>query len=248
MSVAGPAGAQDGGGLGTVLGIWAHPDDEAYLSAGLMALARRAGQRVVVLTATAGEQGISDPPRTPHQLARIRRLELQASLAAVGVTEHHFLGYRDGACADAPPAAAVDRLHQVIRQVRPDTMVTFGPDGMTGHADHRTVSGWATAAWHAAGRPGRLLYATLTPEFHDTWGPVNDRLGVWMDHARPPCTPTSELALALELDDELLAAKTAALGAQASQTAPLIAQLGDEVYRRWWSREYFVDAGSTDPG
>ncbi|HUJ64102.1 MAG TPA: PIG-L family deacetylase, partial [Acidimicrobiales bacterium] len=43
--------------VGTLLGVWAHPDDEAYLSSGLMALARRHGQRVVVLTATDGEDG-----------------------------------------------------------------------------------------------------------------------------------------------------------------------------------------------
>jgi LmbE family N-acetylglucosaminyl deacetylase len=44
-------------GLGTILGIWAHPDDEAYLSGGLMALATDAGSRVVCATATRGELG-----------------------------------------------------------------------------------------------------------------------------------------------------------------------------------------------
>jgi LmbE family N-acetylglucosaminyl deacetylase len=237
-----PVNGSAGQDLGTVLGVWAHPDDEAYLSAGLMAMARRAGQRVVVVTATAGEQGISAPPRTPEELADIRRRELKASLAALGVTEHHFLGYHDGRCAAMPNTAVIARLGELFSEVRPDTVVTFGPDGMTGHPDHRAVSTWATAAWHAAGRPGRLLYATLTPAFHATWGPVNDRLGVWMDGARPPSTPTEKLALALELDDGLLAAKDAALRAQASQTAPLIAALGDETYRRWWSHEYFVAA------
>ncbi|HEX3261549.1 MAG TPA: PIG-L family deacetylase, partial [Pseudonocardia sp.] len=51
----------DAARLGTVLGIWAHPDDEAFLSAGLMAAARDAGQRVVCVTATLGEHGTSDP-------------------------------------------------------------------------------------------------------------------------------------------------------------------------------------------
>lgn len=63
--------------LGTLLGVWAHPDDEAYLSAGLMALARRDGQRVVVVTATFGEHGTDDPHRwPPTRLARHRRQEL----------------------------------------------------------------------------------------------------------------------------------------------------------------------------
>jgi LmbE family N-acetylglucosaminyl deacetylase len=228
--------------LGTVLGIWAHPDDEAYLSAGLMALARGAGHRVVVVTATAGEHGISEPPRSPDELAEIRRRELQASLAAVGVTEHIFLGYRDGGCAELPDAEPVERLRQLITEVAPDTLVTFGPDGMTGHPDHRAVSRWATAAWQSVGRPGRLLYATLTPEFHTVWGPVNQRIGVWMDGSTGPSTPSAEVALTLELRGETLAAKEAALRAQASQTAPLIAALGDDAYRRWWSYEWFVDA------
>ena len=48
---------------GTLLGVWAHPDDEAYLSGGLMAAATGAGRRVVVVTATYGELGTSDPER-----------------------------------------------------------------------------------------------------------------------------------------------------------------------------------------
>ena len=43
--------------LGTILGVWAHPDDDIYLSAGLMAAAVEAGQRVVDVTATRGEGG-----------------------------------------------------------------------------------------------------------------------------------------------------------------------------------------------
>ena len=63
--------------LGTVLGVWAHPDDEAYCSAGLMALVRGQGGRVVVATATWGERGTPDPDRyPPARMARLRRLEL----------------------------------------------------------------------------------------------------------------------------------------------------------------------------
>ena len=66
--------------LGTVLGIWAHPDDEAFLSAGLMAAARDAGNRVVCVTATLGEHGTDNPARwPPHRLRALRRHELHAS-------------------------------------------------------------------------------------------------------------------------------------------------------------------------
>src|SRR5688500_12111289 len=60
--------------LGTILGVWAHPDDEAYLTAGLMALARRQGNDVVVATATLGEHGTDDPAAwPPARLADRRR-------------------------------------------------------------------------------------------------------------------------------------------------------------------------------
>ena len=73
-----------GSDIGVLLGVWAHPDDEAYLSAGLMATVRAAGGRVAVVTATRGEHGTSDPQAWPPQrLARIRERELAASLAAL---------------------------------------------------------------------------------------------------------------------------------------------------------------------
>ena len=97
-----PAPIADAARLGTVLGIWAHPDDEAFLSAGLMAAARDAGNRVVCVTATLGERGTDDPSRwPPHRLGAVRGHELRASLAALDVTEHHLLGLTDGTCAAA---------------------------------------------------------------------------------------------------------------------------------------------------
>ena len=83
----------------TLLGIWAHPDDEAYLSAGLMAEFRRRGDRVVVVTATLGEHGTDDPERwPPAQLGARRHIELRNSLAALDVDELRLLGYEDGFC------------------------------------------------------------------------------------------------------------------------------------------------------
>ena len=70
--------------LGTVLGVWAHPDDELYLSGGVLAAAAAAGQRVVVVTATRGEHGTDDPARwPPARLAAERSREITASLAAL---------------------------------------------------------------------------------------------------------------------------------------------------------------------
>lgn len=226
--------------LGTVLGIWAHPDDEAYLSAGMVAAARDAGQRVVVATATYGERGSADPDRwPPARMAALRRHELVASLAVADVPDHRWLGFFDGECADVPPGAGEVAVGRLIDEVRPDTIVTFGPEGMTGHPDHRMVSAWTTTAWLAHGATGRLLYATLTPLFHATWGPVNDRLGIWMSGSGPS-TPTEDLALLVECAGTDLDRKLVALRAHASQTAPLVEELGVDTFSRWWATEAFV--------
>jgi LmbE family N-acetylglucosaminyl deacetylase len=234
-----------GPGLGTVLGVWAHPDDEAYLSAGLMAAARAAGLRVVVATATYGEQGTPDPRRWgPARLGALRRHELAASLAVVGVHEHHWLGFADGGCAEITVATGQAAVGRIIDEVRPDTIVTFGPEGMTGHPDHRAVSAWATTAWLARGGPGQLLYATQTPEFHTRWGEVNDRLGIWMS-GRGPSTSPGDLALRVDLREAERDRKLAALRAHASQTASLVEQLGPDEFAAWWATETFVAAPRT---
>ncbi len=228
---------------GTILGVWAHPDDEAYLSAGLMAAAVRAGRRVVVVTATYGELGTADPDRwPPHRLAPVRQIEMASSLAALGVREHHWLRYPDGGCPAVDPTRAVTDLARVIDAVRPDTIVTFGPDGMTGHPDHRAVSAWTTAAWREHCPEAQLWYATLLPSFHERWGATNDALGLFPPDAPPPCTEDVETAAIVRCDGSLLDAKIAALKAHRSQTTPLIEAVGAETYREWWAVEAFVDA------
>jgi LmbE family N-acetylglucosaminyl deacetylase len=229
----------------SLLGIWAHPDDEAYLSAGLMAVVRRTGGRVAVVTATRGELGTPDPAEwPPERLAPLRERELRRSLAVVGVREHSWLGYADGELADVPADTAVAQLVDIMRDVRPDTVVTFGPDGMTGHRDHRTVSGWVSEAWRRTGGRSALWHATLTPEFHDEWGKLNDRVGLWFDGSTPPRTPSAELAAEIRCTGSLADLKYRALRAHASQTRQLEDLVGTETFRRWWVAESFADAAA----
>ncbi len=82
--------------LGTLLGIWAHPDDETYLTAGLMAQAVRDGRRVVCVTATRGEGGSMDEERWPSAtMGQVREAELMRCFEILGVTEHHWLDELD---------------------------------------------------------------------------------------------------------------------------------------------------------
>jgi LmbE family N-acetylglucosaminyl deacetylase len=235
--------------LGTVLGIWAHPDDEAYLSGGLMAAAIRAGSRVACVTATRGERGTSDPVTwPPERLGARRERELRASLAALGVGEHRFLDVVDGTCAQQPTDGLVWDLVAVIDEIAPATIVTFGPDGYTGHEDHRTVSRWATAAHRLAAPDATLLYATSTDEFADRWQALHAELDVFLTPELPLRTPASEVAVLLRLDEDLADRKFASLRAQTSQTASLISHLGETRYRDWCSVETFVDAAGTPAG
>ncbi|HEY2203687.1 MAG TPA: PIG-L family deacetylase [Pseudonocardia sp.] len=233
----------DAGRLGTVLGVWAHPDDEAFLSGGLMAAARDAGSRVVCVTATLGERGTPDPARwPPHRLAAVRGHEVRASLAALDVAEHHLLGIADGGCASAPFDAMVRHLGRVIDAVAPDTIVTFGPDGLTGHEDHQAVSAWATAARRITAPATRLIYATTTSAFVDLWEPARDAFDVFLADGLPLRTPPSELAVQLCLDPALLDRKVVSLRAQASQISGLIEAVGEERLRAWWATETFISA------
>jgi LmbE family N-acetylglucosaminyl deacetylase len=235
----------DVAGLGTVLGVWAHPDDEAFLTAGLMLLARRAGNRVVCVTATAGEHGTDRPDEwPPARLAEVRTREHRAALAELGVTEVHHLGYVDGTCADADPRMAARALAEIMCAVRPDTVVTFGPDGMTGHPDHRAVSGWTTAALRhpplrKAGVEPRLLHATVTPDMLGRQQATNERLGAFPP-GLPVITPAASVAVRLVLDDEALDRKYAALRAHASQTGPQEQIVGAAAFREWWREEAFA--------
>lgn len=225
--------------LGAILGIWAHPDDETYLSGGVMAAAAAGGQRVACVTATAGERGTSDPVRWPPQrLARIRRRELAEALALLGVEEHTWLGYPDGGCRRVRPDEAVARLGRIIDEFRPDTILTFGPDGVTGHPDHITVGRWAHDAAAVADTDSRVLAAAKDPDWIRRFEDLHEGFDVFRP-GYPVPVPVGRLALSVALSDEVLDSKAAALRAQASQTAPLIGAFGVERWREWIRTEAF---------
>ncbi|MDP8930154.1 MAG: PIG-L family deacetylase [Actinomycetota bacterium] len=234
--------------LGTILGVWAHPDDESYLSGAVMAVASDIGNRVVCLTATRGERGTGDPSSwPPARLAPLRDAELAAALAALGVAEHRGLDYPDGACGEVTAQEAVARIASTMAEVAPDTVLTFGPDGLTGHPDHRAVSAWTTAAFRRVARPGaRLLYATTTPEWCDAFAEPNASLGVFQPGLPSP-TPRDELALELKAADAVLERKLAALRAHSSQVEALLTALGEDTFRAWVADEVFR-AAPVNPG
>jgi LmbE family N-acetylglucosaminyl deacetylase len=227
---------------GAILSIWAHPDDETYLAAGIMANAVDNGDRVVCVSATAGEHGTADPiVWPPSRLGQVRRWEANAAMAVLGITEHRFLGYEDGTLADDDPEG-IDRIADLIEEIRPDTILTFGADGMTFHSDHIAIHHWVTAAWHRLGCPGRLLYATTTVEFLHRFRDLFEEWNMYMTDERPTGVPGDQLALHVRLSGGDLDRKLTALRAMATQTAGLIATVDADIYAAQVAEEAFIAA------
>lgn len=226
--------------MGTTLLVWAHPDDETYLTGGTAAALVDAGHRVVAVTATRGEAGgpdLSLPARAAT--AALRTQELDEALRILGVTEHVWLDYEDGACATADPEPAVTRLVELLEQVRPDTVVSFGPEGFTGHPDHRAVSIWVDLALARSAVAPRLLHAVATAA--DRVDPqLDEDFGVY-ELGQPRICDPGELALRLVLTGRALSRKVAALRAQASQTDVLVEAVGLERYRAWVATEALAE-------
>jgi LmbE family N-acetylglucosaminyl deacetylase len=136
-----------------LMAILAHPDDESLGFGGVLAKYAAEGVVTTVVTATRGQQGWAGDPRgRPDALAlgRLREAELRAATQALGVHDLVILDYQDGALAHADPEEATSALVTLLRRLRPDVVVTFGPDGAYGHPDHIAISQLATAAVCAA--------------------------------------------------------------------------------------------------
>ena len=198
-----PAGQASGRQLPArrLLLVHAHPDDETIGTGATMAGYAAAGAQVTLVTCTLGEEGEILVPELAllavdhaDQLGGWRIAELAAAMAELGVTDHRFLGgagrFRDSGMmghpangkprafwrADSEPAvfqAAVTALVEVIREVRPQVLVSYDDVGGYGHPDHIMAHRVATAAFGAAADPDfpalgagwqvSKLYWTATP-------------------------------------------------------------------------------------
>jgi LmbE family N-acetylglucosaminyl deacetylase len=143
-----------------LMAVLAHPDDESLGVGGTLAKYASEDVEVFLLTATRGDGGRyrghrSDDPLHPGALAlaKIRETELRAAAAVLGVREVSLLDYHDRDLDRANPRQAVADIVGHVRRVRPDVVVTFGPDGAYGHPDHVAISQFTTAAIVAAADP-----------------------------------------------------------------------------------------------
>lgn len=252
----------------TLLVALAHPDDETFGVGGVMARAVDEGHRVVIVCATRGEVGeIADPSlATPETLGEVRERELRSAARALGVTDVRFLGYRDSGMAGTPdnghPAAllnadpdeVVGRLARVIRDVRPDVLVTFEPGGIYGHPDHVTISQRATAAveaaadaarWPEAGRPHRVprLYYVALPksvlkEFRSAAAAAGVQWGLADAMQIEQAVDDEDIDAALDVTP-WIDRKRAAVAAHATQLGTMV-KMPEDFRDRMFSREWFV--------
>lgn len=181
----------------TLLGVFAHPDDETFSIGATLPRLHAEGVRTALYVATDGDAGRSSglPVRDPADLARIRRAEMLKAAAVLRVGRVLMPGWPDGKLGDQDEGAVVAGIVRAMRLVRPDVVVTFGPEGGPNqHRDHKAVSRAATAAFSAAAtggwRPSRLLYCTWSRRVAERFGveglPSDCRLDVaeWMETKR----------------------------------------------------------------
>ena len=138
-----------------MLAILAHPDDESFAAGGTLAKYAHQDVQVILLCATRGEAGI--PGVKPEETGDIRERELRKAAEHLGI-EVYFLGYQDGELAQTKPEILLETVTCWIDLVQPQVILTFGPDGVSGHPDHVTISHIVTQAYDLSYSKGLLLY------------------------------------------------------------------------------------------
>ena len=221
--------------------VHAHPDDESLWTGGTIARYAAAGVQVTLVTCTLGEEGeiIPDSLRelaadAADQLGGYRIGELRAACAALGVSDHRWLGgvgrWRDsgmaGVAANEHPRAfaagdlgtQAEALAEVIADVRPQVVVTYGPDGGYGHPDHIRAHEITMAACDDA--VDRLFFAVTsrraTEEGVAELAQVADLPFRLPEPGELPVTDDERITTVIDTS-EVLSVKTRALAAHSTQ-------------------------------
>jgi LmbE family N-acetylglucosaminyl deacetylase len=151
-----------------ILAVFAHPDDERVIGPLLSRLARE-GRETHLVIATDGSKGVTDFAKIPAgaELAAARTKEATCAANRLGVRQLHILGLPDGGLASFDVLGKLRTgLAAIIDSIKPAAIITFGPEGGTGHPDHRLVGDVVTQIVQADARYANvdLLYASLPTE------------------------------------------------------------------------------------
>jgi len=257
-----------------LLGAFAHPDDEGVMSATILKY-RMSGVEAGLICATRGEVGeIADPTlATPENLGQVREGEMRAAADVLGVHNLWFLDYRDSgmagtadnedsrAFAQANSAEVVGKIVAIIRQFRPQVMVTFDETGGYGHPDHIAIYRHTTSAFYAAA--DAVQYPELGPAYAVSklyYGAfprsIIRAMGEWMKSQNYQGSFSRLDPEKLGLPDELISVRldveqwretkdrSWSMHRTQINTGANFDQLPEEIRRKWRGYEYFQLAAS----
>lgn len=173
-----------------ILAVFAHPDDESFGTGGTLAYYAHNGVEVHLVCGTRGEVGEVDPGmlKPGQTIGELREHELRCAARILGLASIHFLGYRDSGMAGTednknpnafssqPLEKVSQQIVDIIRELRPEVVLTFDPNGGYKHPDHIMAHRAAVEAFDRAGdlkykdgvapyQPQRLYYATFPNRF-----------------------------------------------------------------------------------
>ena len=181
-----------------------------------------------------------DEERWPSaSMGQVREAELMRCFEILGVTEHHWLDELDVDMDTGLSEAGYEKVRDIMADVQPDTVLTFGPDGMTGHVAHMSVSEWATRALAEAGEARRE--GALRDEHAGVGGRIRADLQPVrrVPSGNPPVTPRDELSIDFSLPPELLELKLRAIEEHESQVGGMVEAFGEDIFRRAMKAEWF---------
>ena len=249
----------------TLMAVHAHPDDEAIGTGGILARYSAEGVRTVLVTCTNGELGDAPgglkPDEEGHDEATVvalRRCELEASCAVLGVSDLEMLGYHDSGMVgwpqnegrDAfwqiPVAEAAARLAGLMEIYHPQVVVTYDDYGLYGHPDHIQTHRVVHVALEKWGIPVKLYYTAIPRSRLRTFSEILDEAGIERprDVEEDPKFGTPDDLITTTIDVSAFAGqKYASLGAHASQSENIFfLQMGEELFARIMGTESFVRA------
>jgi LmbE family N-acetylglucosaminyl deacetylase len=250
-----------------LLCVLAHPDDESLAVGGVLARYAAEGIATYLITATRGERGWQGTPETdpgPVALARIRADELQLAAAILGLREVRLLSYGDGQLAEVDWTAAIAAVVGFIRKIRPHVVITFGPDGATGHPDHIAISQITTAAVVCASDPTyrtqphelthrviKLYYYAESRERARAFAVALGSSTMTVDGSMRHCAGWDSWAITTRIDTGPYVQQVVqAISCHRSQlpSMPRLKQLSDEQHHIFWGVQEFYRVFSLECG
>jgi LmbE family N-acetylglucosaminyl deacetylase len=149
----------------SILLVFAHPDDESSGVSGTVKKYTEQDVPVDLISATRGEKGSRLDLPDNVDTGTAREAELRAAAAVMGIRNIYLLGYMDGELYKADINEVAGKMAGIMRRAEPEIVITFGPDGISGHTDHITVGKAATRAFEqlmSEGKgPRKLYYVTI---------------------------------------------------------------------------------------